>query len=40
MGKKQKLELTWMGKDKSPSLKPRILLEDKDEQDAEGDENE
>ncbi|MGZ3767890.1 MAG: hypothetical protein ACXVA2_24715 [Mucilaginibacter sp.] len=40
MGKKQKLELTWMGKDKPPSLEPRILLEDKDKQDAEGYENE
>ena len=26
--KKQKLELTWVGKDKRPSLEPRILLED------------
>lgn len=25
---KQKLELTWIGKDKHPSLEPRILLED------------
>ena len=28
MSKKQKLELTWMGKDKRPKLEPRILLED------------
>ena len=26
--KKQKLELTWIGKDKRPRLEPRILLED------------
>lgn len=26
---KQKLELTWIGKDKRPRLEPRILLEDK-----------
>ena len=25
----QKLELTWIGKDKRPRLEPRILLEDK-----------
>jgi adenine-specific DNA-methyltransferase len=29
MSKKQKLELTWIGKDKHPRLEPRILLEDK-----------
>ncbi|MCK9395474.1 MAG: site-specific DNA-methyltransferase [Methylobacter sp.] len=29
MNKKQKLELTWIGKDKRPRLEPRILLEDK-----------
>ena len=28
MKKKQKLELTWIGKDKQPKLEPRILLED------------
>jgi adenine specific DNA methylase mod len=28
MGKKQKLELTWIGKEKRPQLEPRILLED------------
>lgn len=27
--KKQKLELTWIGKDKRPRLEPRILLQDK-----------
>lgn len=27
-GNKQKLELTWIGKDKRPKLEPRILLED------------
>jgi adenine-specific DNA-methyltransferase len=27
---KQKLELTWIGKDKRPKLEPRILLEDPD----------
>lgn len=27
-GKKQKLELTWVGKDKRPRLEPRILIED------------
>ena len=26
---KQKLELTWIGKDEHPRLEPRILLEDK-----------
>jgi len=26
--KKQKLELTWIGKDKQPVLEPRILIED------------
>ncbi len=25
---KQKLELTWIGKEKRPRLEPRILLED------------
>jgi adenine-specific DNA-methyltransferase len=29
MSKKQKLELTWIGKDKRPRLEPRILMEDK-----------
>ncbi len=28
MTNKQKLELTWIGKDKRPRLEPRILLED------------
>ena len=28
MAKKNKLELTWIGKDKRPKLEPRILLED------------
>ncbi|MEO8385913.1 MAG: site-specific DNA-methyltransferase [Betaproteobacteria bacterium] len=28
MGGKQKLELTWIGKEKRPKLEPRILLED------------
>jgi len=28
MNNKQKLELTWIGKDKRPKLEPRILLED------------
>lgn len=27
-GKKQRLELTWIGKDERPKLEPRILLED------------
>jgi adenine-specific DNA-methyltransferase len=27
---KQKLELTWVGKEKRPRLEPRILLEDAD----------
>ena len=26
--RKQKLELTWIGKEKRPRLEPRILLED------------
>ena len=25
---KQKLELTWIGKDKRPRLEPRVLVED------------
>ncbi len=28
MTHKQKLELTWIGKDKQPQLEPRILIED------------
>lgn len=28
MAGKQKLELTWIGKEKRPKLEPRILLED------------
>ena len=28
MSKNQKLELTWIGKEKRPRLEPRILLED------------
>lgn len=28
MTKKQKLELTWIGKETRPKLEPRILLED------------
>ena len=28
MNKKQKLELTWIGKENRPKLEPRILLED------------
>lgn len=28
MNKKQKLELTWIGKDEQPVLEPRILIED------------
>ena len=28
MAKKQKLELTWIGKENRPKLEPRILLED------------
>jgi adenine-specific DNA-methyltransferase len=28
MAKKQKLELTWIGKDEQPKLEPRILIED------------
>ena len=30
MMKNQKLELTWIGKDKQPKLEPRILIEDLD----------
>ncbi|CAK0751000.1 hypothetical protein CCP2SC5_1750002 [Azospirillaceae bacterium] len=30
MSKKQKLELTWIGKENRPRLEPRILLEDQD----------
>jgi len=28
MSSKQKLELTWIGKENRPKLEPRILLED------------
>ena len=28
MAHKQKLELTWIGKDQQPNLEPRILVED------------
>jgi adenine-specific DNA-methyltransferase len=28
MTKKQKLELTWIGKENQPKLEPRILIED------------
>lgn len=28
--KNQKLELTWIGKEKRPKLEPRILIEDQD----------
>ena len=28
MSKKQKLELTWVGKEDRPRLEPRILMED------------
>jgi adenine-specific DNA-methyltransferase len=28
MNKKQRLELTWIGKDDRPRIEPRILLED------------
>jgi adenine-specific DNA-methyltransferase len=31
MSKKQKLELTWIGKENRPKLEPRILLEDADQ---------
>lgn len=30
MSNKQKLELTWIGKDNRPRLEPRILLEDEE----------
>lgn len=29
-GRKQRLELTWIGKEDRPKLEPRILLEDKE----------
>ena len=32
MTKKQKLELTWIGKENRPKLEPRILLEDLDKE--------
>jgi adenine-specific DNA-methyltransferase len=31
MNRNQKLELTWIGKENRPKLKPRILLEDPDQ---------
>ena len=30
MASKQKLELTWLGKDKEIKIEPRILIEDKE----------
>jgi len=30
MSSKQKLELTWIGKENRPKLEPRILLEDRE----------
>src|SRR5688572_26508417 len=30
-GRKQRLELTWIGKDERPRLEPRILLEEQDQ---------
>ena len=33
MSKKEKLELTWIGKENRPKLEPRILLEDPEERD-------
>ena len=30
MARKQKLELTWIGKENRPRLEPRILLEDQE----------
>ena len=30
MSKKQKLELTWIGKDERPKLEPRIFIEDRE----------
>ena len=32
MNKKQKLEVTWIGKENRPKLEPRILLEDIDKE--------
>ena len=29
-GRKQRLELTWIGKDERPRLEPRILIENPD----------
>ena len=38
-GKKQRLELTWIGKDESPKLEPRILIEDPTKSHGEPSEN-
>jgi adenine-specific DNA-methyltransferase len=39
MNNKQKLELTWIGKDKKPKLEPRILIEDPEKSYGEKSEN-
>lgn len=37
MASKQKLELTWLGKDKEIKIKPRILIEDKEKSNCKND---
>lgn len=39
MTSKQKLELTWLGKDKEIKIEPRILIEDKEKSNCENDPN-
>lgn len=39
MNNKQKLELTWLGKDKEIKIEPRILIEDKEKSNCENDPN-
>ena len=37
MASKQKLELTWLGKDKEIKIEPRILIEDKEKSNCKND---
>lgn len=37
MASKQKLELTWLGKDEEIKIEPRILIEDKEKSNCKND---
>ena len=39
MANNQKLELTWLGKDKEIKIEPRILIEDKEKSNCKNDPN-